>query len=127
MTAICILARLRKTLQDFILTKAAQLLCLRYSALLTLLSKTQQCSAKLSRANVLSWREPLLGPRLLRKIAVKKSRKIRKICQNLFNIQFDDFLTKNIKDEKFVNISNLTIFNKLKNLLNLIENSNFAI
>ena len=57
----------------------------------------------------------------------KKSRKIRKICQNLFNIQFDDFLTKNIKDEKFVNISNLTTFNKLKNLLNLIENSNFAI
>ena len=63
MTAICILARLSKTLQDFTFTKATQLclccsvqlsstnsaqLCLCYSAQLTLLSKTQQSSVMLS-------------------------------------------------------------------------------
>ena len=46
----------------------------------------------------------------------KKSRKIRKICQNLFNIQFDDFLTKNKRFKKlitFVRYACSSIFHRI--------------
>ena len=51
-----------------------------------------------------------------------------KVCFHYENVQTS--IKNHEKFEKFVriySIFNLTIFNKLKNLLNLMENSNFAI